>query len=211
MIYSNKSYYLYEHVFPNGKKYIGITSDIENRWQNGNNYKNQRKVANAINHYGWENIKHNIIVGGLDKDQAEKLEEYLIAELHTIENGYNTTIGGDRVAGTYLDTYLLDMIRTLRKYPIEIKISFSDGILDVPSFIYENRYEKEISGYWNEATRAVSNKHRIYSTTDERDVREFWWHLIQYYQLTIAIKSGEDVSNWEEESLESYLYRTYCE
>lgn len=93
----SKSYCVYEHVFPNGKRYIGITCDVEKRWRNGKGYETQGKIANAIRCYGWENVKHNIIIDGISKEQAEKLERYLIAELDTIVNGYNTTIGGENI------------------------------------------------------------------------------------------------------------------
>ena len=39
---SNKKFCVYEHVFPNGKRYIGITSKKpEARWENGSGYSKE--------------------------------------------------------------------------------------------------------------------------------------------------------------------------
>lgn len=86
---TGKEYSVYEHVFPNGKRYIGITNNIDIRWRKGEGYKGQEKIYGAIEKYGWGNIQHNIIVSGIGVNQAKKLEEYLIKTLDTIENGYN--------------------------------------------------------------------------------------------------------------------------
>lgn len=106
-----KAFCVYEHVFPNGKRYIGITSNAEKRWRNGEGYITQGKIAKAIKHSGWDNVKHNVILDDLDKEQAIILEKYLISALDTIENGYNTAIGGDNINTTYLNDHILYMIR----------------------------------------------------------------------------------------------------
>jgi predicted GIY-YIG superfamily endonuclease len=71
-----KKYCVYCHDFPNGKKYIGITSDVEKRWRNGKGYETQGKIANAIKHFGWNNIKHEVLIDGLTQEQAEKIEAF---------------------------------------------------------------------------------------------------------------------------------------
>ena len=93
------SYTVYKHTFPNGKVYIGMTSqkDLNRRWGNGSGYKTQRRMARAINKYGWENVKHEIISCGLCKNDAEKLEIAKIKEYNStdIRHGYNTDNGGN--------------------------------------------------------------------------------------------------------------------
>lgn len=95
-------YSVYIHTFPNGKKYIGVTSwKPELRWgANGCNYKNPYMV-NAIKKYGWKNIKHEIVAEGLTEDEASDMEKTLIQKYNSAnrEHGYNISLGGiDRKA-----------------------------------------------------------------------------------------------------------------
>lgn len=98
-----KDYKVYEHVFPNGKRYIGITcyKNVQQRWKNGKGYnkEDQPVMYNAIQKYGWNNIEHNIIATGLTHDQACELEKELIAKYnancHKGNGGYNMTDGGE--------------------------------------------------------------------------------------------------------------------
>ena len=56
-----KTWSVYVHVFPNGKRYVGITGrPVKERWKNGSGYHGQ-VVENAIKKYGWDNIKHEIL------------------------------------------------------------------------------------------------------------------------------------------------------
>ena len=71
---SNRIWKLYLHTSPNGKKYYGITSknNPSERWgNNGDNYKRHPYFYNAINKYGWNNFKHEIIFDSI-KDAAIK-------------------------------------------------------------------------------------------------------------------------------------------
>lgn len=94
-----KSYTVYMHVAPNGKKYIGITSRLpEMRWgSNGVKYKNNEYFMRAIGCFGWDNIKHIILADGLDKETAEKMEMEIIRDNKTAdrEYGYNIKLGGN--------------------------------------------------------------------------------------------------------------------
>ena len=199
---ANKNYCVYEHIFPNGKKYIGISCDAEKRWRNGKGYETQPKIARAINKYGWENVTHNIIIDGISKEQAETLERYLIAELKTIDNGYNTSTGGDCIVAYYLNDYTLAMLNYAEKnfepnfiYPV----SFNDGEeIGMPEIIAEGKTDKGIAEFFNEATRAVIMKHRKYSATSEDDVFAYFFHMREYYLLSLDMKLGVDVSQWKE-------------
>ena len=72
------NYCVYELIFPNGKRYIGLTGQKpESRWKNGRGYKGQL-VYKPIKKYGWKNIKHIVISSGLTQEQAVRLEKYLI-------------------------------------------------------------------------------------------------------------------------------------
>lgn len=90
-------YCVYVHTFPNGKRYVGITCQApERRWKNGHAYQNQRYVWNAINKFGWHNIKHDVLYTGLTMFEACAIERQLIADWRTMEKefGYNIAHGG---------------------------------------------------------------------------------------------------------------------
>ncbi len=94
------SYSVYEHICPNGKRYIGITCQKpERRWgKNGIGYQaHNQHFYNAILKYGWENIAHNIIESGLSKEDACKMERFFVALYNTCnrEFGYNKSAGGE--------------------------------------------------------------------------------------------------------------------
>jgi len=90
-------YSVYIHTFPNGKKYIGVTSwKPELRWgSNGDNYRNPY-MKNAIKKYGWNNIVHEIVAEGLTIDEASKMEKELIQKYNSADRkyGYNISLGG---------------------------------------------------------------------------------------------------------------------
>lgn len=192
-------YAVYEHIFPNGKRYIGITSTSpEDRWRGGDGYKTQPKMHRAISKYGWGNIEHNVIVDGLSCEQARALEKYLIGSLNTIENGYNATIGGENIKTCYLSSYVLAMLRYAKRNGITSTLELVDGNIEIVELADGDRNNEPASNMWNEASDAVCRKHKIFSTTDFRDVSEFWWHMMEYYSLWLIIQSGHDVTGWKE-------------
>jgi len=95
---NNKIYSVYIHIFPNKKVYIGITSQqpAYKRWANGKGYKQNEYLNNAINKYGWENVKHKILFEGLTKEEAEQKEIELINKYKSNikKYGYNIENGG---------------------------------------------------------------------------------------------------------------------
>ena len=98
------SWTVYRHITPNGKSYIGITSQKpEDRWNNGRGYKDT-PFGKAIEKYKWENIQHNIVSTDLTEKEAKWLENYLICYYWTFVcfkdcKGYNCTLGGDGQVG----------------------------------------------------------------------------------------------------------------
>lgn len=94
-----RDYTVYKHIFPNGKVYIGITSqkNLNRRWDNGRGYSTQALMSKAINKYGWENVIHLTIASGLTKQQAEEMEMALISAEKSNDPayGYNIENGGN--------------------------------------------------------------------------------------------------------------------
>lgn len=96
------NYTVYMHTCPNGKKYIGITSqNVKQRWLNGIGYKKCPKFYKAILKYKWKNIKHEILYTNLTKEKAEQKEIELIKQYNTTDDnfGYNLAFGGNTTKG----------------------------------------------------------------------------------------------------------------
>ena len=88
---------VYKHTAPNGKIYIGITSQRpEDRWGNGANYRYNEYFFRAIKKYGWESFRHEVLFDGLTKEEAESKEIELIALYDSTNHhkGYNSRKGG---------------------------------------------------------------------------------------------------------------------
>jgi hypothetical protein len=95
-------YTLYQHIFPDGKSYIGITKKKpELRWgKDGIGYKGQ-KVYPKIQKYGWENIEHIILTDNIPQGKAPKIEQKAIAYFDSFNNGYNDDAGKENIDYTY--------------------------------------------------------------------------------------------------------------
>ena len=86
-----KVYTVYMHEFPNGKVYIGSTTQtLSRRWRSGAGYSGSA-VGNAIDEFGWENVKHYVLFEGTDRDSAMAVESYMIVKTKSYleEHGYN--------------------------------------------------------------------------------------------------------------------------
>lgn len=98
----DKRYYLYRHITPSGKVYIGITCQKpENRWNNGRGYFNAIKTPfkSSIMKYGWENIKHEVLFSNLTKERAKNLEIELIRHYRLLGISLNVTEEGEGTTG----------------------------------------------------------------------------------------------------------------
>lgn len=65
-----KKYSVYVHRTPDGMYYAGMTNNVKDRW-----YPScyvETSLFPYINKYGWENIEHVVVVGGLDYNTAKK-------------------------------------------------------------------------------------------------------------------------------------------
>ena len=87
-------YSVYMHVFPDGKRYIGMTSQtLSRRWGNGHGYDDQSDVSLAIATYGWDSVEHYLLYDNLTKEQAlTRWEEaVLFYRTYNPDYGYNRT------------------------------------------------------------------------------------------------------------------------
>ena len=92
------NFIVYKHTCPNNKVYIGITKvNPVKRWRKGEGYVNNLHFYRAIQKYGWDCIKHEIVCSELSEEEAKKIEVALIAAYNSNNPlyGYNQTLGGD--------------------------------------------------------------------------------------------------------------------
>ena len=78
--------------------YIGTSSMIKHRWRgDGIGYKGSTRIEAAINKFGWDNFKKEILYSDLTQDEAYKLERELIEAYKTTDEryGYNLENGGN--------------------------------------------------------------------------------------------------------------------
>lgn len=122
-------YCVYRHTCPNGKVYIGITSNNPlKRWNNGNGYRSNEHFHRAILKYGWDNISHEILYSDISKDEACKIEKRLI-ELHKsndCEYGYNRSIGGENSRKGAFSVVMLHDGKNLSVYDVSNATGISE-------------------------------------------------------------------------------------
>lgn len=94
-------YVVYVHIFPNGKRYVGISKDVKHRFRNGKGYQHQKIMYSAIQKYGWKNVETAILFEHLTEDEAKQKEIETIALYRTTDRryGYNQTFGGEGANG----------------------------------------------------------------------------------------------------------------
>lgn len=95
-----EKYIVYCHtLIEDNRRYIGITCMKPSlRWRKkGQRYKSNRYFYNAIQKYGWNNFKHEILYEELSKEEAKEKEIELIKKYNTQDDkyGFNLTAGGE--------------------------------------------------------------------------------------------------------------------
>lgn len=132
----NRTWYIYCHVAPNGKRYVGQTcQEPVKRWANGYGYKNQPHFKRAINKYGWNNLKHVILCSVSCKEYADFLEQWFIEKYDTFnpEHGYNHTKGGGGCYGLHPSEETIEKLRQVnasREWTIEQRKQISNSLKD---------------------------------------------------------------------------------
>lgn len=117
--------YIYCHISPSGKKYIGKTEQtLTSRWANGKGYNSCRVFKKAIDKYGWDNFEHLIleeVSANSKKELQEKLsrkeQEYIYKYNTLAPNGYNLTSGGEGASIVFVPE------EELKKYYIDLDYS----------------------------------------------------------------------------------------
>lgn len=114
------------YIFPNGKRYIGKTKHSMSRRQGHqwNRYESCSLLWRAIQKYGTENIKTEILFDGvLTDEESSEMERFYIEKYKTNANkyrnpqyGYNLTNGGEGLVGWHpTEERLAEMMQQLEK------------------------------------------------------------------------------------------------
>lgn len=91
---------VYKHTSPSGKYYIDITSRSPyRRWGLGSQYSKKSIFYKAIQKYGWDNIKHEVLISNVGEKTAKNIEKDLIKFAKIKGLSYNITDGGDGTVG----------------------------------------------------------------------------------------------------------------
>ena len=157
------SYLIYKHTVPNGKVYIGLTArTARERWKNGNGYKHNPHFTSAIEKYGWENIKHEILFENLSKEEAcqKEIELIKIYNATNREFGYNQSTGGEYASGHHtVSKKMLEANRRIglqrrgAKLPEEYRIHISDSKKEEKNPMYGRRFSEEHKRKISEANK----------------------------------------------------------
>jgi len=119
------------HCISTGKKYIGQTENEKRRKREHLSYYKKKsrdcKFYRAVRKYGWDNFVYGTIEQ-FHINQLDDMEVYFIEKYDTLNNGYNSSIGGKTTRGykhTDETKKLLSEMKIGTKHSIETKQKMS--------------------------------------------------------------------------------------
>jgi predicted DNA-binding protein YlxM (UPF0122 family) len=184
---------IYKAEFPNGKVYIGKSKDFDSRkikHSYSTRYYNT-KLTNAINKYGFDSIKWEIIFETEDIDIINQKEIEFILKYDSIKNGYNTSTGGDGGDTISNNPRRLDIIKQQltskgydsENYYVDISGIISKSILD--DYLNNKISIREISKKYNISRQRLSRFFKSNNINIDKDM----------VKLTNSIKLEDDKIN----------------
>ena len=160
----------------NNKIYIGQTKNSLKRraGAKGENYKESRIFWNAINKYGWENFKGEILIDNLTIEEANEYETYYIKYYNSTDRniGYNLDYGGNNKT-TSLESCKLISEKAKERYKIKENNPMygkrhSDDVKNKMSEIKIGDKNPMYGSKWNDNQINANRKGWCYEWTEER-------------------------------------------
>lgn len=183
----------------NGKKYVGMTCNIDTRFgKDGAGYLHKKKngefvqpyFARAILKYGWENFSHEIIKENLTLEEANELEEKMILKYDTqnINKGYNIRNGGSHGA--------------LKEETIEKLSEIMSGRYDGENNpFYKKNHTEDVKNKIREVAKTTVSKY----TKEELSEKMRKVSIGNYY---ICVETGKVYSSTREAAEELGIHRS---
>ena len=95
-----KLFYVYELLFPSGKRYFGKTKNVAQRFKKHARALNKSPLANAFRKYGVGCVEVRVVYKNCSEKCCFDAEKRFIKKHNTrVPNGYNLTDGGEGFTG----------------------------------------------------------------------------------------------------------------
>ena len=146
-----KKFYVYVHVCPNGKRYVGVTTKVkpEYRWQGGNGYRYNKHFYSAILKHGWDNFEHEVFEVESEEEMYRK-EVELISFYHSNDPkfGYNNSVGGEKSALGY-------------KHSEEARKKMSEALKGKPHKPFSEEHKRHIAASAKKRANDPENRRKM--------------------------------------------------
>lgn len=187
----------------NNKKYVGQTVDTYTRFtKHIQSYSECRYIRNAIQRYGWNNAKADMLLVDLTLEEANRLETHYIDTLGTLApGGYNLKRGGD-------NNEWCDEAREAQSERMKI-------VCDTPEF-RETKSEL-MKKLWGNPVFIEANIQRLGRlwTSEAREAQsgkmKEQWEDQEWRQKRSEDQSNHMIERWSDENYHSKLSRTHKE
>lgn len=211
--------YIYRITSPSGKIYIGqskasLAAKLKSYRDLEKNTKSNRKIANAIQKYGFNNMKFEIIEENSNwtKEELDAKEIHWIAHYNTVNEGYNMTLGGEGVDPECARQNALRHHRTMSE---EKKIQRSQNCSKGQKARFQKTPESDLTKQRKSQShkgeyRIESPEGKIWITNlgleefaklHKNEIKISYWQLFNAYRKCYnnspTIKKRKDNNNWK--------------
>ena len=171
---SEAHYTVYKLTDPEGKIYIGVTGQtVEQRWRKGYGYSKDTPIRKAIDRWGWESFRHEVLCENLTREEAEEKERWYISRYDSSDpaKGYNRFLGGLGKGANMSETTKLLSAESKRKL-YEAHPEIAEKIRNTVSTRYETdpTYRRRVG----QGVRAAYEKDPSIRVRIREKSRELW-------------------------------------